>query len=101
MLTDKIRILLLTLLQQDVIVASWGITDVVITSIKLSFFVYGFKYKGRVLIQARESDDLYDIYMGNQIIKSCKTEDIVSSLDSLIECDKDYLYSLKFFFGPH
>lgn len=98
MLTEKIRILLLVLLQHDFVVASWGITDIEITSLKLSFSVYGFKYKGKVKIRAREADDLYDVYLENRFVKSCNIESIVSLLDSLIECDNNYLYALENYF---
>jgi hypothetical protein len=99
MLAEKMRNLLLTFLQQDVIIASWGITDIQITTHKLSFSVFGFKYKGNVTIIAGEANDLYDVYMEKQIIRSCKKERIVSILDSLIERDENnYQHLLKEYF---
>ena len=97
-MTEKIRVLLLALLQQDVVVASWGISEIEITPSKVSFCVNGFKYNGEVPISTRDRDNHYDISIGNQNIPCCDKKEIVPILDFLIECDSHYKNILEAFF---
>lgn len=98
MITEKIRVLLLVLLQRDVVVASWGISEIKITPAKVSFSVNGFQYNGKVTISTRDTDNQYDINIGSQMVCCCDKEEIVSILDSLIECNSNYKSLLESYF---
>ena len=48
-LSNSIRQALLTLLNQNIIVASWGLSNICIKESYICFFVEGFKYAGSLL----------------------------------------------------
>lgn len=89
MLTEKIKNLLIILLQQEVVVASWGISEIEVTPSKVSFSVSGFKFNGEVIISVTDKDNQYVINIGSQIVY-CDKEQIISLLDTLIERDNNY-----------
>ena len=62
MIAENVRMLLLSLLKDEVVVASWGMTNIIISETKLSFSVNGFKYKGVVTIEENDSSN-YEILL--------------------------------------
>ena len=83
-LSNSIRQALLTLLNQNIIVASWGLSNI---CIKESFFVEGFKYKGSVVIS--EFNDGYKVIMNKHTL-FCKLDSLVINLDEFIEKTTNY-----------
>lgn len=57
MIAENVRKLLLSLLKDEVIVASWGISNINISQTQLSLSVSGFKYQGRVTIIVKDGSD--------------------------------------------
>ena len=85
MITENIRKLLLCFLSEDVIVASWGISDITISETTLSFSVNGFKFQGNVMIEAGDICDEYSVSLNQSCIGHCKLDGIVTILDERIE----------------
>ena len=85
MISENIRKLLLRLLSEDVIVASWGISDIKISETTLSFSVNGFKFQENVMIEALDICDGYNVCLNQSCIGHCKLDGIVTILDERIE----------------
>jgi hypothetical protein len=98
MITENIRNLLLRFLSEDVIVASWGISDINISDSSLSFHVDGFKFQGDVKIEGLDICDEYKVCFYQEYIGHYKLDDIVSILDERIErsesCYQDFVKHL-------
>lgn len=88
----EIRQLLIRLVLCENQVGSWGITSISILEDSISFDVTGFLYQGRVTITP--TTDLYRIQMGNGGEYCANIENVVSTLDSLIEVGDNYYKSL-------
>ena len=84
MITENIRKLLLSLLEDEVIVASWGISNINISEKEMSFSVYGFNYQGGVTIKV-EDDSKCEVYL-NRTKLGCFTFDkVVNIIDENVE----------------
>ena len=92
-LSSEIRILLLTLLANDEIASSWGITDIDISFSSVSFNVNGFLYTGRVAISP-DSLDSYSILLTTKTLGNIDLNRIIQVLDSEIEKSEDYIDKL-------
>lgn len=92
-LSSEIRILLLTLLANDEIASSWGITDIDISFSSVSFNANGFLYTGRVVISP-DSLDSYSITLGTKTLENIDLDRVVPILDSEIEKSEDYTDAL-------
>lgn len=87
MISENLRKLLFCLLKNDIIVTSWGLTDIAISETELIFTVDGFKYKGKVKIEVPDCTDFYNIYYEGGIMEKCDLEHIIGLLDMKIEKD--------------
>ena len=94
MITRKIRNLLLLFLKNDIIVTSWGITEIKITELKISFHVCGFKYRGLVRIEAPTDRGEYLIRFGQNPPISSDLESVIGLLDEKIENNNIYFNEL-------
>ena len=86
-LSNSIRQALLTLLNQNIIVASWGLSNICIKESYICFFVEGYKYKGSVVIS--EFSDGYKVIMNKHTL-FCKLDSLVINLDEFIEKTTNY-----------
>lgn len=86
-LNKSIRRAILALLEQNIVVISWGISSINIEDEYISFYVEGFKYKGMVKII--ECDGDYKIIFEDTTIR-CSIDNIVESLDMYIERTDNY-----------
>ncbi len=84
----KIRKVLLTLLDDHIKVASWGISNINVNETSLEFEVSGFIFEGKVTINPHNSD--YQVCFNNGAIIECSLSDLVDMLDSKIEKTLEY-----------
>ena len=91
-LCDSIRQALLTLIEQDIVVASWGLSDIQVNESSIIFTVDGFKYRGSVIII--ECGDSYKVIMDEYILL-CDIISLVNNLDEFIERGSDYNTRIK------
>ena len=82
------KALLAKLLEDEVIVLSWGITNIQISVSCVSFDVNGFKYKGTVSIEL--DNEGYRIVLKDKTVNS-SLDDIVTVLDNEIEKTGNYI----------
>ena len=87
------KLALITLLEDKVVVASWGISNIIINSEKIQFDVDRLKFKGTVLIE-ESGLKTYTIRMGDECY-NCRLNNLVTFLDMKIECTKCYFNDLK------
>ena len=88
-MNGKARLLLLELLSNKYVTASWGITSISVTEDTVSFDVSGFNNQGRIVILI--TADGYSIIFENRLVMKVKLETIVEELDSFIEFGDGYL----------
>lgn len=88
MILKNLRMLLICLLKNDIVVTSWGLTDITISETELIFKVAGFKYRGKVKIEVSDCTDFYNVYFEGGDIENCDIEHIVEILDMKIENDE-------------
>lgn len=81
------------LLQDEVIIASWGITNANIQDNSINFDVCGLKFTGTVIILGNENEEVILLVGHNRII--CKIDHLVQTLDYLIERTDNYIEDLK------
>lgn len=85
----KTRMLLISLLANENVVLSWGITNIEVDENRVSFDVSGFLFQGHVTI--KEDTSGYCVLLNNTIVmKSLQLDDVIPKLDQAIECDSDY-----------
>ena len=89
----KIKKALVSLLNEEVMVASWGITNTKITDTSIEFEVSGFIYQGK--IQLKPLDDSYNILFDTGESINCSLNDLVKTLDYKIEKTDNYESFLK------
>ena len=84
------------LLSQPTILMSWGFQNPGIIKQGLSFYVNGFKHKGRVNISYNECQDLFEIYFFDENDKLVDTihmvyfDQLVELIDERVEKTEDY-----------
>lgn len=93
-ISNGIKSLLLSLLEDKVVVSSWGISNITISNASLKFDVNGIKYKGTIIIESLNSND-YNIRIDNNSINVNNPSDLIILLDYEIEKTDDYLYDLQ------
>lgn len=89
-LSQDIRDLLLAILHDEVIPMSWGISEINVGSDRVSFFVYGLIYTGRIEITAVDRHK-YRVVLDGSNRGDYQLESIFASIDSLIELNGSYL----------
>ena len=85
---EKIKNALVCLLNEEVIVSSWGVTNLNINDMSFMFEVSGFLFQGKVEVIPCESG--YSIKLNNADITKCSLEELVRTLDSIIESVDNY-----------
>ena len=94
MLTVQQKQLLCALISEHIRVASWGITNIIIENGKISFNVNGFKYGGKIIIMTNSSECYY-IIIGKRNIIKCHLDELIDTLDNIIEVSDDYIKHLE------
>jgi len=92
-LSNEIKMLLLSFLNDDIIVSSWGIYNITISSSSLKFKVNGLKYQGFVNIEYQ--DKYYLVVIGGRTFKVCTPEEVLKKMDDEIEQTKNYICDLS------
>lgn len=92
-MNKKVKKALLCLLKDEVIVSSWGITNISIKKSSICFDVAGFVYKGRINIKCEQS--FYEILLDNGTAIRCSENDLLNILDETIEKTDSYSSNLK------
>ena len=87
-MNEKIKNALITLLNDELTVASWGISNITINDSSFEFMVSGFIYKGKVSVSTKNSN--YLITLENGYSEECNIDNLVHYLDSKIEKVNDY-----------
>lgn len=93
---DKVKRMLLVLLQEKDLVASWGISQIHVKETSISFNVAGFLYQGQVTVSADGAN--YEIRFASGDFCDTSLENLVSDLDRHIEKDSRYLQRLETWF---
>lgn len=96
-MNEKIKKALVCLLNEEVIVTSWGVTNLNINDTSFMFEVSGFLFQGKVEVIPCESE--YSIKLDNAEITKCSLEELVSTLDSKIERVDNYESQLQEWLG--
>lgn len=98
MIPKDIRELLLCLLYDEIIVSSWGISDINVTETIVSFYVAGFKYQGKVVIEVKDGST-YEIILDNEKLGCFTIDAIVKTIDERVEksenCYRDFMKRLR------
>lgn len=89
----NIKKALVILLNEEVIVSSWGLSNIFITGTSIRFHVDGFVYKGEIRIGC--GDLSYHVTFDNGRIIHCSLHELLSVLDSNIEKNDDYIQNLE------
>ena len=92
-MNDKIKKALVSLINEEIVVTSWGITNIIINDTSVGFEVSGFLYKGKVELSICESG--YSIKLDNADIIQCSLEELVRTLDTKIERSENYESQLR------
>ncbi len=93
-LDNLLRLALIALLENKVIVASWGISNIVVNPTILKFDVDGMKYHGTVCVEVSGTSG-YIIRIGDKSYNVCNSENLIKVLDENIECSSEYILDLK------
>ena len=93
LMNEKIKKALVSLLNEEVVVTSWGITNININDTSVRFEVSGFLYKGKVELTPCESG--YIIKLDNAENIHCQLEELVRTLDTRIERGESYESQLQ------
>ena len=94
MLTVQQKQLLCALINEHIRVASWGIRNISIDEAKISFHVNGLKYYGNIIIKT-DSSGYYNITIGKEKNIKCHLDELIDTLDRIIEASDDYLMQLE------
>ena len=94
MLIVQQKQLLCTLINDYIRVASWGITNISIDEEKISFNVNGFNYCGDI-INKSDSSGCYNITKKKKKNIKCHLDELIDTLDRIIEASDDYLIQLE------
>lgn len=93
LLHKTLRLVLVTLLEERTIVASWGISDIIIYPTVLSFKVDGMKFKGEIKICVTDSS--LSLQIGENYYSNLGLQNLIFFIDDKIECTADYLSDLE------
>lgn len=87
-MNNKIKNALIALLNDEVTVASWGISNITIKESSFEFMVSGFVYQGKVSVSIHNS--VYLVTLDNGCSEECDLDNLVQYLDSIIEKTPNY-----------
>lgn len=88
----ELKELLVELLTHEIVVGSWGLSQIKIEETVVSFHVFGFKYKGRVQIKCHKKG--YSVTIGMTTIKDLELSNVVEVIDNKIELSTDYVNNI-------
>lgn len=97
-MNEKIKNALVYLLNEEVKVASWGITNINITDTTIDFEVSGFIYQGKV--QVMSIDNGYEINFDTGDSINCSLDDLAETIDLKIERTENYESLLQDWLAP-
>lgn len=89
----EIKNILLLFLEEKVVIASWGMSDIRVQDNSLIFSVKAMVYQGIVKISPISATHC-SVYLSGKIKFRCETENLVSKLDKLIESSGNYYSNL-------
>ena len=92
-MNSKIKQALVILLNEEVRIASWGLSNISITETSIMFDVDGFIYSGRIIIKSCKKTS-YQITFNDGSTETCSLRNLVNVLDSKIEITANYLQKL-------
>lgn len=92
-MNNRIKEALIALLDEEVIVTSWGLYDLNITEKSFTFKVDGFKFHGLISVSLLSSKYLINFDTGESIL--CNLDKLVETLDSKIEKTEVYDISIE------
>jgi hypothetical protein len=93
-MNKNIKKALVYLLNEEVIVTSWGISNINIEDTSIGFEVSGFIYQGKVQVSLY-NDDGYKINFDTGESVICSIEELTKTLDSKIERTENYESCLR------
>lgn len=96
-MNQKLRNLLLELLDNSCIVESWGVYNLHIGVKSVCFCVNGFKYSGKVAI--RNCKNGYCIQVGDMTISGVKLKDVIRIIDGIVEISDEYMSDIATWIG--
>ena len=82
-MNEKIKKALIILLNDELTVASWGISNITINESYFEFMVSGFIYQGKVSISIKNSN--YLITFENGYSEECNIDNLVHYLDATLK----------------
>ena len=92
-MNETIKKAVVCLLNEEVVVTSWGISNISIKEVSIEFDVSGFLYQGNVKVIPIKSG--YRIFFNNDEYLDCSLEELVKTLDSKIEKSDNYEADLR------
>lgn len=93
-INKALKSVLITLVNNDAITASWGISNIDIKANTLSFDVSGLMYKGSIKIETFNEYEFF-IHIGGQVFTLYNVNDLSVFLDKKIERTPDYISDLE------
>lgn len=97
--SKEIKEAIVMLLNNSIIVSSWGISDFFVEEDFISFYVDGLKYKGVININVSNSRSNFNIQIGERNIIGCELSMLVETIDKEVEYtvnyEKDLVETLK------
>lgn len=95
-ISKALKLVLITLLEDKVKVASWGISNIVIKPTIITFNVDGIKFKGLVTVEVTGIS--YTLKIGEDSYTELNLCNLVEFMDNKIECTTNYLSDLREWF---
>ena len=92
--SNEIRDVLVALLEDNIVVTSWGLSNLTVKDGIIFFSVNGLKYKGEISIKVSDLQSGYDLHIGEKTIKGCKLNLIVKTIDYEVEYSPNYMSQL-------
>lgn len=92
-MNETIKKALVCLLNEEIVVTSWGICNICIQEASIEFDVSGFLYQGNVKVIPNKSG--YRIIFNNDDYLDCSLVELVKTLDSKIEKSDNYEADLR------
>lgn len=94
---EEIREALISLLNEEIKVVSWGVSNIIINDTSFEFCVSGFIFEGKVMVNLHESD--YQVCFDNGDVIECSLNNLVDTLDLKIEKTSEYDTQIKEWLG--
>lgn len=92
-MTENIKSILWDFIENPIIVASWGISEINVKHNSISFAVSAIKYVGKVIIE--DNGTFVSIKLNNSNFSTSNLCIVTSAIDDLIENGPNYSRALK------